>query len=78
MKTALVVALWLSIVPVSPAHAYIGPGIGAGTIGVVFGVIGSILVALFANIWYPIKRALKRRKAARAGGGDDVAKNDAK
>lgn len=80
MKTAVVLTLWLSVVPVSAAQAYIGPGIGAGTIGVVLGVIGSVFVALFANLWYPLKRLLKRRKAARgrAGDGTDVEKNEAK
>ena len=38
------------------AHAYIGPGVGAGTIAVVFGVIASIILAFVAIVWYPIKR----------------------
>jgi uncharacterized membrane protein len=44
------------------AMAYIGPGVGAGAIGAVIGVIGSILLAIFAVVWYPIKRLLKGRK----------------
>jgi hypothetical protein len=36
--------------------AYIGPGVGAGTLGVILGLIGSIFLALFAFFWYPIKR----------------------
>ena len=40
------------------ATAYIGPGLGAGTLGVILGLLGSILLALFAFFWYPIKRAL--------------------
>lgn len=38
------------------AMAYIGPGMGAGTLGVLIGLIGSVLLALFAFFWYPIKR----------------------
>ena len=38
--------------------AYVGPGLGAGTIGVIAGLVGSILLALFAFFWYPIKRSL--------------------
>lgn len=38
------------------ALAYIGPGIGAGTLGVILGLIGSVFLALFAFFWYPIKR----------------------
>ena len=42
------------------AHAYIGPGIGAGTLGVVLGFIVSIFLAIVAIIWYPLKRIFKR------------------
>ncbi len=54
----------------NPAMAYIGPGVGAGAIGAVLGVIGSIFLGLFAILWYPIKRVLKRRKK---GDGDGTA-----
>ena len=47
----------------TPAYAYLGPGMGAGTIAVTLGIIGSIFLALFAVIYYPFKRMLKRRKA---------------
>lgn len=47
-----------------PTHAmaYVGPGLGAGAVGVVLGIIGSIFIALFAVFWYPFKRLLKRFK----------------
>ena len=48
------------------AHAYIGPGVASGALAAVVGVIGSIFLALFAVIYYPIKRMLKRRKSAAA------------
>ena len=38
------------------ALAYIGPGMGAGTLGVVLGLLGSVFLALFAFLWYPLKR----------------------
>ena len=38
------------------ALAYIGPGMGAGTLGVLLGLLGSVFLALFAFFWYPIKR----------------------
>lgn len=44
------------------AHAYIGPGLAAGTLGVIIAFVGSIFLGLFAIIWYPAKRLLKRRK----------------
>ena len=46
------------------AHAYIGPGAGAGTIAVVLGVIASIFLALVAIIWYPLKRLIKSRRSS--------------
>jgi len=54
--------IFLFILPPTYAMAYVGPGLGVGTIGVVLGVIGSIFVALFAVLWYPIKRFLKKIK----------------
>lgn len=55
----------------APAHAYIGPGAGAGTIAVVLGILASIVMAFFALLWYPVKRVVKRFKAARADAGRD-------
>ena len=48
------------------ALAYIGPGVASGALAAVIGVIGSIFLALFAVIYYPIKRMLKRRKSPAA------------
>jgi hypothetical protein len=58
---------WLVVSQESVAFAYLGPGVGLGAIGVVLGVIGSILLAILAFIWYPIKRAWKAvmRKASK-------------
>lgn len=50
----------------NPALAYVGPGLGAGAIGAVLGVLGAILLGAFAMIYYPIKRARRRRREARA------------
>lgn len=51
------------------AFAYIGPGLGAGAIGAVLGVLGSIFLGLFAIIWYPVKRLMKRYKKGRPDDG---------
>ena len=53
------------------AHAYVGPGLGLGTVMVILGFLGSLLLAVFGIFWYPIKRALNKRKAASQ---DDPAK----
>ena len=60
----LLLALGIALTVPGVAHAYIGPGLGAGAIAAVIGVFGSIFLALFAVIYYPVKRALKRRRAA--------------
>lgn len=61
------VSLWLfslALLPLAPAHAYIGPGVGAGTVAVVLGIISSIFLAFVGILWYPIKRLIKGRKAS--------------
>tara|TARA_B100001939_G_C16831002_1_gene568671 strand:+ start:256 stop:447 length:192 start_codon:yes stop_codon:yes gene_type:complete len=45
-----------------PIFAYIGPGMGGGVIAAVIGFFTAILVGLWAILYYPIKRALKKRK----------------
>ncbi len=52
-----------TIVPMASAQAYVGPGLGLGTLAVIAGVIGSVFLAIFAIAWYPLKRLLKRRKS---------------
>ena len=44
-----------------PAFAYIGPGMGGGVIAGVIGFFAAILLALWAILYYPIKRAIKKR-----------------
>jgi len=66
--TALGVALAALVIP-AQAFAYIGPGLGAGAIGAVLGVLGSIFLGLFAIVWYPIKRLMKKRRKGRPGDG---------
>jgi len=38
----------LLIMPLT-AHAYIGPGMGAGALAVIFGIMGAIFLGLFAK-----------------------------
>ena len=46
----------------SPMYAYIGPGMSGGLIATIIGIIGSIFLAIFGVLYYPIKRFLKKRK----------------
>ena len=61
MLTRLLLLINLVLLPLT-AQAYIGPGMGAGVIASVVGFIASIFIALFAILYYPIKRVLKKRK----------------
>ena len=56
-----------------PAQAYVGPGLGAGTIGVILGLLASIVLSLFAFFWYPIKRKLFGKKTSEEPDEDDIA-----
>ncbi len=48
---------------VSPAEAYIGPGVGIGTLGIIIGIIGSLLLAIFAVVFFPIRRLIRKIKS---------------
>jgi membrane protease YdiL (CAAX protease family) len=50
----------------SLAYAYVGPGLGLGAIGTIVGVLLSILLALLAILWYPLKRLFGKGKKRRA------------
>ncbi len=38
---------------------YAGPGLGLGAIAILIGLFTSIVLALFALVWYPFKRLLR-------------------
>ena len=44
--------------------AYIGPGAGISVLGSLLGILGTIVVAIGAILFWPIRKMLKRRKAA--------------
>lgn len=59
MKLLLATMFFLATIP---AQAYIGPGMGAGAIATILGVIGAIALAIVGVIYYPLKRFLKKRR----------------
>ncbi|MFC1843333.1 hypothetical protein ACFLZ5_00905 [Thermodesulfobacteriota bacterium] len=63
IKTVILLILLIVLLPVS-ANAYIGPGMGAGALATVFGVITSLFLAIVAVIYYPIKRLIKKHKSS--------------
>ena len=55
----------LIILP-TQSHAYIGPGAGLGAIAVTVALILGIVLLIIGLVWYPLKRALKGKRAAEA------------
>jgi hypothetical protein len=44
---------------------YVGPGLDGGVVAAVLGILASFFLALFAIIWYPLKRVYLRLKNKR-------------
>lgn len=56
--------LWVAIILMPRmAEAYIGPGAGLTAIGTFVALLLIIILALVGFVWYPLKRAWKRKKA---------------
>ena len=64
MKVILLLATLVAVFLPTPVLAYIGPSLSGGAVAATLGIVGSILLALFGVIYFPIKRAIKRRKEA--------------
>jgi hypothetical protein len=62
MRIILPLTAFLALIAL-PAQAYVGPGLGLGAIGVVLGLVLSLVLAFFAFVWMPIKRVFNRKKA---------------
>lgn len=50
----------------TPALAYVGPGAGLTAIGTMIAVIAALVLAVIGFVWYPLKRVMRRKRAARA------------
>ena len=70
MKKIFLMFVLLAMAPA--AFAYIGPGAGISLVSSVLGILGAIFLGLFAILAWPIRRMLKRRKAARKGAGNST------
>jgi len=73
LRNSGVYVVLFSLILATPAEAYIGPGAGIGMIASFLGVLGAIVLALIAIVWYPLKRLIKGARAA-AGKSPDPKK----
>ncbi len=71
MPLALLLLAAFLLLPAGQALAYVGPGLGLGVLGAIAGVALSILLAVLAIFWYPIKRLFGLGKKKPAAGEDD-------
>ena len=63
---SLVVFAAITCWSAAPALAYVGPGAGLSLLGAFWGLLVAIFAALAFVILWPIRRLMKRRRAAGA------------
>jgi len=49
-----------------PCFAYIGPGAGISVLGGLLGIITTLIVAIGAILFWPIRKMLKKKKASKS------------
>jgi nitric oxide reductase large subunit len=56
-----------------PATAYVGPGAGLTAIGSLLALFGAVALAIVGFIWYPVRRLMRKRKAAAVPAAEKLA-----
>ena len=69
MLKILVIFFLLSVS--SGAFAYIGPGAGISVLGSLLGILGTIVVAIGAIIFWPVRKFMKRKKQRKLDSAGD-------
>ena len=69
----LILLICILLAAVSPALAYIGPGAGISVLGSLLSILATIVVAIGAIIFWPLRKFMKRRKARREAAGSTSA-----
>jgi membrane protein implicated in regulation of membrane protease activity len=82
LKTISLLLLTMMLLAlVSPVLAYIGPGAGISVLGSLLSILATIVVAIGAILFWPVRKFMKRRKAGRVSRLDtetDSSGDDAK
>lgn len=66
MRYGFLTALGVLAASAQPALAYIGPGAGISAIGAALALLAAVFFAIVGFVWYPVKRMMRKRKAAQA------------
>jgi hypothetical protein len=61
-----IITLILLALMAGPAVAYVGPGAGISVLGSLLGILATILVAIGAIVFWPVRKYMKRKKARAA------------
>jgi len=64
MKRLLLCTVVLGSLFGTQAIAYVGPGVGLGVFGTLFGLFAAVALALFGLFWYPLKRAFSKKSTS--------------
>ena len=66
IKTITLILLALVLLtPVRTALAYVGPGAGMSVVGSLLSILATIVIAIGAIVFWPLRKFMKRRKARR-------------
>jgi hypothetical protein len=49
-----------------PLHAYVGPGAGISVLGSLLGILATIVIAIGAILFWPIRKMMRKKKAKAA------------
>lgn len=60
----------------APAQAYVGPGAGLSLLGALWALVAAIAAAVGFILMWPIRKAMKQRKAAAKAGDSEAAAGD--
>ncbi len=59
----ILTTLLLATLTAAPAAAYIGPGAGIPVLGSIIGILVTIVLAIGAILFWPIRKMLRKKKA---------------
>ncbi len=70
MNVLGVLCFTLLLTVTEPAAAYVGPGAGLSLLGSLFGLIAAVVLGLGVVLVWPIRRLIRRGRAATSTAGD--------